>query len=83
MKTEADKLNLNKLVNIPTGMINSKTKVDDLNVGKLNTVPTDLTKLSDVVSKEAVKNTKFNTLKTKVHNLEKKILEVATVIHKN
>ena len=64
-------------------MINSKTKVDDLNVGKLNTAPTDLTKLSDVVSKEAVKNTKFNTLKTKVHNLEKKILEVATVIRKN
>ena len=47
-------------------MNNLKTKVDDLNVAKLKTVPTDLKKLNDVVDKEVVKNTKFNTLKTKV-----------------
>ena len=32
----------------------------------------DLKKLSDVLDNEVVKNTKFNTLKTKVNNLDKK-----------
>ena len=34
------------------------------------TAPLDLKKLSDVVDNEVVKNTEFNTLKTKVNNLE-------------
>ena len=55
-------------------MNNLKTKIDYLDVGKLKTVPIDLKKLSDVVDNEAVKNTKFNTLKTKVNTLEKKFL---------
>ena len=49
-------------------MNNLKTKVNDLNVGKLKTVPIYLKKMIDVVDNEAVKNTKFNTLKTKVNN---------------
>ena len=40
-------------------------------------------KLSDVVNNEVVKNTKFNTLKTKVNNLEKKIPDATTLIHIN
>ena len=36
-------------------------------------------KLSDVVDND--KNTKFNTLKTKVNNLEKKNPDVTTLIH--
>ena len=39
--------------------------------------------LCDVVDKEVVKNTKFNTLKTKVNNLDQKILDAATLIHIN
>ena len=68
MKTEVDKLDIYKLVNVPTGLNNLKTKVDDLDVDKSKTVPTDLKKLSDVGSKEAVKNTKFNKLNTKVNS---------------
>ena len=68
-------------------MNNLKTKVDDLDVGKLKTVPvlkkTDLKKLSDLIDDEVVKNTKFNTLKTKVKNLEKKIPDATTLIHIN
>ena len=64
-------------------MNNLKTKVDDLDVGKLKTVPVDLKKLSDVVANEVVKNTKFNTLKTKVNSLEKKIPDATTLIHIN
>ena len=40
--------------------------MDDLDVGQLKTVPLGLKKLSDVVDNEAVKNTKFNTLKTNI-----------------
>ena len=66
MKAEVDKLNINKLVNVPTSLNNLKTKVDDLDVGKLKTVPVDLKKLSVAVDNEVVKNTKFNLLKAKV-----------------
>ena len=53
-------------------MNNLKTKVDDLDVAKWKTVPVDLKKVSDVVANEVVKNTKFNTLKTKGNSLKKK-----------
>ena len=74
LKAEVDKVDINKLVNVLNSLNNLKTKVDDLNVGKLKTVPIDLKKLNDAVSKDVVKNTEFNKLKTKVINLEKKIL---------
>ena len=61
-------------MNVQVNLNNLKTKVDDLDVGKLKTVPKDLQKLSDVVDNNAVKNTKSNTLKTKVNRLEKKLL---------
>ena len=35
LKGEVDKLNINKLVNVPTSLNNLKTKVEDLDVGKL------------------------------------------------
>ena len=38
LKAEVDKLDFNKLVNVPTSLNNLKTKVDDLDVGKLRTV---------------------------------------------
>ena len=62
MKAEVEKTNINKLVNVPTGLNDLKTKIDDLDVGKLKTVNIDLNKISDVVSKEVVKNTKSNPL---------------------
>ena len=83
MKAEVDKLDINKLVNVPTSLNNLKTKVDNLNVGKLKTVPVDLKKLSDVVDNEVVENTKFNTLETKINSLEKKIPDATTLIHIN
>ena len=76
---EVEKIDINKLVNVPTSLSNLKAKVDDLDVGKLKPVPTDLKKVSDVVDNQVVRNTKFNTLKTDV-NLEKKIPEATTLI---
>ena len=80
LKAEVDKLDFNKLVNVPTSLNNLITKVDDLDVGKFKTVLVDLKKLSDVVANEAVKNRKFNTVKTKVNNLEKKFSDGSTLI---
>ena len=78
LKAEVDKLDINNLVNVPSSLNNLKTKLDDLDVGKLKTVPVDLKKLNDVVDNEVVKNMKFNMLKTKVNNLEKKIPDPTT-----
>ena len=69
LKAELDKLDIAKLVNVPTSFNNSETKVDDLDVGKLKTVPIDL-KTSDAVDNEVVKNTLFSTIKTKISNLD-------------
>ena len=68
---------------VPISLNHFKTKIDDLDVGKVKTLPIDLKKLSDVVDNDIVKNTKFNTLKTKVNSLEKKIPEATTLIHIN
>ena len=83
MKAEVDTLHNNKLINISTSLNILKRKVDGLDVAKLKTVPVDLKKLSDVVDNEVVKNTIFNTLKTNVNNLERKIADAITLIHIN
>ena len=49
-----------------------QTKVNDLDVVKLKFVPKDLKKIGDIVDKEVVKKTVYNTLNAKVNNLEKK-----------
>ena len=82
MKAEIDKLDIIKLINVPTSLNNLKTKVDDLQE-QLKTVPVDLKKLSDLVDKEVVNNTKFSTIKTKVSSIEKKIPDATTLIYIN
>ena len=68
MKAEVDKLNLNKLVNVSTGLDNLKIEVDNLDVGKLKTVPIDLKKLIDLVHNQVVKTQ--NSLNTKINKLK-------------
>ena len=65
LKPEVEKLDINKVGNVPNILNNLKVKVDDLKVGKLKTVPVDLKKLSDVVDNEVIKITKFKTLRQK------------------
>ena len=76
-------LDINKLVNVQTSLNNLKTKVDNSDVGILKSVSVDLHKLNDVVDNEVVKNTKFNTLKTQVNDLENKIPDASTLIWLN
>ena len=59
MKAEVEKLENNKLANVPTSLNYLKTKVDDLDVGKLKNILVDLKKLNDVVDNEFVKNKKI------------------------
>ena len=49
----------------------------------LKTISIDLKKLSDVVSKEVVKNVKFNRLNAKVNSLKQQIPDATTLIYVN
>ena len=42
MKAEVDKLDINRLVNVPSGLNKLEPKVDDLDVGELKAVPIEL-----------------------------------------
>ena len=83
MKPEVDIVDINKLVNVPTSLNNLKTKVDDLDASQLKAVPVDLKKFGDAVNKQVVENKNFNTLKTKVNKLYKKIPDATILIHIN
>ena len=64
-------------------MSNSKTKVDDLGDGKLKTFPENLKILTDIVSKNIVKDKEWNILNRKVKNLKKGIPVATNSIHIN
>ena len=83
MALKSYKPDINKLTNVQTNLNILKTKVDGLDVGKLKTAPVEMRNLIVVVDNKVVKNTKFNKLKIKVNNLDKKIPIAATLIHIN
>ena len=56
LKSNLDKLDFDKLRNVPTNLSNLKSKVDKLDVDKLVPVSADLSKLSDTVKNNVVKN---------------------------
>ena len=53
MKAEVEKLDINRLVNVLSGLNDLKTKVDELDVGELGALPVDLKRLKDVVDKKS------------------------------
>ena len=55
LKSNVDKLDIDKVINVPTNSNNLKSKVDKLDVDNLVLVPVDLRKLSDVVKQYLVK----------------------------
>ena len=55
LKSNVDKLDIDKLKNVPTSLNNLKSKVDRLDANKLIPVPVDLSKLGDVVKNDVVK----------------------------
>ena len=55
LKSNIDKLNIDKLTNVPTNLSNLKSKVEKLDVDKLVPVPVVLSKVSDVVKMMSLK----------------------------
>ena len=55
LKFEVDKLDIDKLKKLPTGLNSLKSNVDQLDVNQLVPVPVDLSKLSDVVKMMSLK----------------------------
>ena len=59
LKSNVEKLDIDKLENVPSGLSSLKSKVDKLDVGKLGTAPVDLSKLSNVVKNDVVTKTEY------------------------
>ena len=74
LKSNVDKLDTDKLKNVPTNLSNLKKKVDKLDADKLVPVPVDLSKLRHVVKNYVVKKRVYNA---KIRNIEDKIPDIA------
>ena len=72
LKSIVDKLDIDKLKNVPTNLSNLKSKVDKVDVDKLVRLPVDLSKLSDVV--------KMMSLKKMYIMLRSKLLKIKYLI---
>ena len=69
LKSDVDKLDIDKLKNVPSGLISLQIKVDKLDIGILQTTPIELSKLSYIVNNEVTKMTEYNELVKKVNNI--------------
>ena len=72
LKSNVDKLDIDKLKNVPGSLSNLKSKVDKLDFDKLVPVPVDFSKLSDVL--------KMMTLKRCIYILRSKMLKIRYLI---
>ena len=73
LKSDINKLDIDKFQKTPSGLDSLKSKVDDLDVRKLKTVVIDLTKLSDIAEKIVLKKSKHKADK---QDLDKQIEDV-------
>ena len=76
LKSNVDKLDIDKLKNASTNLSNLKSKVDKLDVDKLVPVLVDLGKLSEVVKKDIIKKDACNA---KIKNIEDKIPDITNL----
>ena len=76
LKSGVNKLDIDKLKDVPTNLSNLKSKVDNLDVNKLVPAPAELSKLSDVVKNDIVKKDVYNA---KIKNIEDKIPDITNV----
>ena len=79
LKTEVDKLDIDKLKGLPNNLSILKTKVDKLDIDKLVPIPTDLSKLNNAVKNEVVKKTEYDA---KIENIEDKIPDISNLATK-
>ena len=82
IKSNVDKLDIDKIKNVPTNLNNLKNKVDTLNVediDELIPVPVDLSKLSDVAKNDVVKKDLYSA---KIKNVEDKMPDITNLATK-
>ena len=60
LKTEVDKLDIDKLRSLPNNLSNLKSKVAKSDIDKVVPVSVELSKLSNAVKNEIVKKTEYN-----------------------
>ena len=77
LKSDVDKLDTDKLKNVPSNVRNSKSKVDKLHVNNLVPVPIDLSKVSKVSSKNDV--VKKDVCNNKIKDIEVKIPDITNL----
>ena len=80
LKSDGDKLDIDKFKNVPANLSNVKNKVDKLDVDKLVPVPADLRKLSDVVKNDVAKKDVQNA---KIKNIEDKVPDITNLATNN
>ena len=71
LKSDVDKLDINKLKSVPNNLINLKSEVD-----KSVPVPVDLSKLSNIVKNDVIKRYVYNV---NIRNIEDKIPDITTL----
>ena len=79
LKTEVDKLDIDKLKGLPNSIGILKAKVNKLDIDKLAPVPADLSKLSNVVNNDVVKINEFDA---QIKNIEDKIPDISNLVTK-
>ena len=75
LRSNVEKLDIDKLKTLPTNLSNMQSKVDKLDNDKLVPVPIDLSKLSNVVKNDVVKKVVYYAKK---ENIEDKYLTLLT-----
>ena len=76
LKSDVDKLNIDKLKNVATNLSKLKGRVDQLDVDKLVPALVDLNKVSDAVKNDVVKKDVYNA---KIKNIEDKIPDITNL----
>ena len=76
LESNVDKLDIDKLKNVPTNLSNIKSKIEKLVVDKLVSAPTDLSKVSNVVKNDVVQKDACNA---QIKNIQDKILDTTNL----
>ena len=79
LKAEVDKLEVNKIKNVPTNLSNLKIEVDKLDLGKLQTPPVDLSKLRNAVKNDVVKKGAYSA---NIKNIEGEVPDTTNLTTK-
>ena len=70
LKPEVDKLDIDKLENVPSGLNTLKSKIDELDISKSKITPSDFSKVSNPFKKEVVKKSEYDELIKKVNAID-------------